>query len=663
MFESNIDALVTTDAPGIITDVNKQMEALTGCTRDELIGAPFKNFFTDPARAEAGIRLALRKKRVTDYELTECDRDGRETVVSYNATTFYDRDRRLQGVFAALREISERKQYERTLREATLTAEGANCAKSEFLANMSHEIRTPMNTVIGLTYLLGQTKLDAAQASHLTKIELAGKALLAVINDVLDLSKIEAGELTIERAPFSLRDLMQDVADVMTVHADAKGIALTVSTPHDLPATLEGDSMRLKQILTNLLSNAIKFTDRGGVALRVRCLAATPARVTLCFLVTDTGIGFAPEVKARLFSPFTQADVSIARRYGGTGLGLSIVKHLAKLLGGNVEVVSTPAVGSEFAVTLDFVVSTRELLSLRHRVPVVCGAQSLPGVRVLAVDDSDINLEVAKRILELEGARVQLAADGQEAFERLRADPFGFDVVLMDVKMPILDGLAATARIRGELGLADLPIIALTAAALSSERRRALAAGMDDFILKPFDAQDLVSSILRHVELGDDESERLTGDMVDKPMQPTILWPQIAGIDSADIRTRMSDDLELFRSMLGRFLEEFSDVATLTVNADAGALGVYKGRLHQLKGIAGMLGAKSIQQLAGEAEDACATGNMERIRGLLLQIAFQIQQLRLSAAPTLSAMPAQNEVAALPGDTEPEARPQRSVQR
>jgi PAS domain S-box-containing protein len=233
LFESNIDALMTTDAPGIITDVNKQMEALTACTRDELIGAPFKDFFTDPLRAEAGIKLALSKRKVTDYELTARDRNGKTTVVSYNATTFYDRDRKLQGVVASVREITERKQYEKSLREATVRAEEANCAKSEFLANMSHEIRTPMNAVIGLSYLLGQTALNSDQASFLAKINLASKSLLSVINDVLDLSKIEAGELMIECAPFSPRDLLTELADVMAVHADAKGIAFEVSVRRD----------------------------------------------------------------------------------------------------------------------------------------------------------------------------------------------------------------------------------------------------------------------------------------------------------------------------------------------------------------------------------------------------------------------------------------------
>jgi PAS domain S-box-containing protein len=636
LFESNIDALMTTDAPGVITDVNKQMESLTGCTRDELIGAPFKNFFTDPARAEAGIRLALSKRKVIDYELTALDRDGKETVVSYNATTFYDRDRRLQGVFAAVREISERKQYEISLREATRSAEQANCAKSDFLANMSHEIRTPMNAVIGLSYLLSQTGLDPAQAAYLAKIDLASKSLLAVINDVLDLSKIEAGELTVECAAFSPRKLLNELAEVMVVAADAKGISLQLDVPDDLPETLQGDAGRLNQILVNLLCNAIKFTEFGSVQLRVDCLPAAPTEATLRFVVTDTGIGIAPDVQDRLFTPFTQADASITRRYGGTGLGLSIVKHLARLLGGEVDVTSTPGAGSAFGITLNFSLASPDLVEQKQVDATAPAERPLRGLRVLVVDDSAINLEVAKSVLEIAGASVWLASNGQEAVEQLQARPSAFDLVLMDVQMPVLDGHAATRHIRQELGLSKLPIIAFSAGALSGERLQAIAAGMNDFILKPFDVRDLVSTILRHVGSGQRELPVMARAAPQPVLPGEIPWPNIDGIDATDVRARMSNDVELFCSMLRRLIGDFSDLKMPAISEDAAALGVHTGRMHRLKGSAGMLGAKLIQHLAGEAEEACAAGELDRSRDLTAQIAIHLQQLQLSAEPTLN---------------------------
>jgi PAS domain S-box-containing protein len=639
LFESNIDALMTTDAPGIITDVNKQMESLTGCTRDELIGAPFKNFFSDPERAAAGIRLALSKRKVTDYELTAQDRDGKKTVVSYNATTFYDRDRKLQGVFASARDITERKQYEKSLREATHAAEEANSAKTEFLANMSHEIRTPMSAVIGLAYLLGQTKLDPDQASFLGKINIASNALLSVINDVLDLSKIEAGELVVESTVFSPRDLLTGVADVMKVHADTKGLSFKLDIPGDLPAALGGDATRLKQILTNLVSNAIKFTDRGSVEMSVRRMAAKATKAALCFVVSDTGIGIAPEARARLFTPFAQADASITRRYGGTGLGLSIVRHLAQILGGEVVVTSTLGIGSQFTVMLEFDVVTQASSASGQIAPVVSDDCNLDGVRVLAVDDSDINLEVAKRILELKGARVWLAVNGQAAFDRLKAEPAGFDVVLMDVQMPVLDGLTATRLIRAELGLAGLPIIALTAGALNSERPKAIAAGMNDFITKPFDPLGLI---------------RCVHDQARRPIPPTSSrlpfpvaavpnassrWPAMDGVDYAGVRAMLGDDAGLFRSLLGRLIRDFADVTLPTAEYDRGELIGRAARMHKLKGTAGILGLNVVQQLAATIEGACEAGELESIGPLSQQLKTEFKRLSDGAAgaPALAA--------------------------
>jgi len=653
LIESNIDALMTTDPRGIITDVNKQTEALTGCTRDELIGAPFKNYFTAPHRAEAGIKRVLREGKVTNYELTVRARDGKLTVVSYNATTFYDRDRQLQGVFAAARDITERKQYEEWLRHATQKAEQANRAKSEFLANMSHEIRTPMNAVIGLTYLLGKTSLDEEQLAFLSKVKLASKSLLVVLNNVLDLSKIEADELIVERAAFSLRGLLEELTDMMAVQADAKGIAFKIDAPNDLPEALEGDTTRLNQILINLLSNAVKFTEHGVIELRVRMLAITAKHATLSFAVQDTGIGIAPEVQKQLFAPFAQADASITRRFGGTGLGLSIVKRLASLMGGHVSLESTPGVGSVFSVVLDFALASPDAVARLEALPAAPGERALLGMRVLVVDDSDINLEVTKRILELEGAKVVLASNGQEAFDFLEVQPHAIDVVLMDVQMPVLDGHDATRRIRLELNLADLPIIALTAGALSSERQRATAAGMDDYLVKPFDAQSLVASILRRVSPVNGRPVQAIAGSPDTPTPEALPWPEIEGIDGLDVRERLGNDFGLFRSMLKRLLDEFSDVSIPISVEGPVELAVHASRMHKLRGSAGILGAKGIHQLAGEAEAACAAGNVERSVDLATRLVIKLQRLGECAAPLLVTAPAQAEdpSAATSGDS------------
>src|ERR1039457_6153189 len=295
LIESNIDALMTTDPAGIITDINKQMEALTGCTRDELIGAPFKSYFTDPERAEAAIKLVLSEKKVTDYELTACARDGKKTVVSYNATTFYDRDRKLQGVFAAARDITERKLVEQELKQAKAAAESASRTKSDFLASMSHEIRTPMNAIMGIADLLAKTQLNTEQDKYVQIFRRAGDNLLNLINDILDLSKVEASQLELERTGFSLNDHLEKVTEMVAARAQEKGLALLCEIAPNVPADLVGDPTRLRQVLLNLLGNAIKFTESGEVSLRVTPDTDSSVPTALRFTVSDTGIGISGE--------------------------------------------------------------------------------------------------------------------------------------------------------------------------------------------------------------------------------------------------------------------------------------------------------------------------------------------------------------------------------
>ncbi len=546
-----------------------------------------------------------------------------------------------------VRDISARRQTEQSLRVAMQQAEQASLAKSQFLANMSHEIRTPMNAVIGLSYLMSQTRLDADQESFLARIGLASKSLMAVINDVLDLSKIEAGELAMERAPFDLPVLLADLSQAMAMQAQAKAIFFTLDAPADLPAVIEGDALRLNQVLNNLLSNAIKFTDRGGVTLHVRVLSVTPERIRLRFTVRDSGIGIALEVQARLFAPFAQADASTTRRFGGTGLGLSIVKSLTELMGGGIAFSSVPGEGSNFWVELDFALVEPDELIRRVSVAVLPLTSSLLGVRVLAVDDSDINLDVAKRILELQGAEVTLAIDGPQACDRLRTRPGAFDVVLMDVQMPRQDGYQATQRIRGEFGLTDLPIIAVTAGALTSERQHAADSGMNDFISKPFDPDELVRCILRHVRPASRLQTEWLISSEDLPVPPTEVWPEIAGIDTSDVRMRLGGDTQLLRSMLKRMFDEFGDGGIPLAAADKALLSVQASRLHKLRGISGTLGAKILCGLAGKAESACRVGAVEQAAPLMVELSAQLKALKENAAAFLDAPMAPAEIQAV----------------
>jgi PAS domain S-box-containing protein len=561
-------------------------------------------------------------------------KDGTHVTVSLVVSGMFTLTGELMGYIGVAHDVTRQKQVEESLRDATQRAENANRAKSQFLANMSHEIRTPMNAVIGLSYLLTETQLDAEQRQLLSKIQASSHSLLAILNDVLDLTKIEAEELIVESTVFSPYSLLRGICDVIAIQARAKRIELHIEVADDLPIAVKGDANRLNQILTNLLVNAVKFTDRGGVTLRVDRVEETPAGATLRFSVGDTGIGISPAAQAHLFAPFSQADASITRRYGGTGLGLSIVKSLTELMGGRITLSSTPGVGSEFAVTLTFAPAAPELLAVPQNYAQSPVGRALASVRILLVDDSDINLDVTKRILELHGGEVQLANNGLEACDRLRVQPYDFDVVLMDVQMPLLDGYQATRYIRAELGLVDLPIIALTAGALSSERQRAVAAGMDDFIVKPFDAPTLITHILRHVRISALQAATPTVALSEPQPAATVPWPAITGIDLTDARMRLCDDFGLFLSNLKRLLHEFSDVSAPSA-AEPQALAAYAARMHKLSGCAGMLGANAIQQLAVDARAACLAGEGKRLERLAAALGTELQRLGQSAEPVL----------------------------
>jgi len=495
LIESNIDALMTTDPTGIITDVNKEMEALTGCTRDELIGSPFKSHFTDPDHAEAGINLVMREKKVTDYELTACARDGTRTVVSYNATTFYDRERTLQGVFAAARDVTERKRVEVELKQAKAAAESASRTKSDFLASMSHEIRTPLNAIMGIADLLAQTPLSPEQDKYVQVFQRSGDNLLNLINDILDLSKVEASQLELERTGFSITDLLEKVVEMVAARAHAKGLTLLWEVARDVSPAMVGDPTRLRQVLLNLLGNAIKFTETGAVSLRVTMDHDATVPAALRFSVTDSGIGIARDMVGRVFERFTQADSSMTRRFGGSGLGLTICKRLVELMGGRIWVESVDGEGSVFAFVVPFEIWSGAMAGAPVPAPVDADSP-LPPLRILLVEDSPDNCLIAVAYLEGTPYRVEIAENGVVACDMFAVA--SYDLVLMDRQMPIMDGLTATRTIRAwekANGRSPTPIIALTASALKGDRETCLAAGCTAFLTKPIKQAVLLQAI------------------------------------------------------------------------------------------------------------------------------------------------------------------------
>jgi len=495
LIESNIDAIMTTDPSGIITDANKQMEALTGCTRDELIGAPFKSYFTDPERADAAIKLVLSEKKVTDYELTARARDGKQTVVSYNATTFYDRGRTLQGVFAAARDVTEGKRVEEELKQAKAAAESASRTKSDFLASMSHEIRTPMNAIIGIADLLAKTPLTAEQDKYVQIFRRAGDNLLNLINDILDLSKVEASQLELEKMGFSLNDLVGKVTEMVAARATEKRLILTFEIAPNVPVDLIGDPTRLQQVLLNLLGNAVKFTESGKVSLRVDRDGDTSVPTALRFTISDSGIGIPNEKLDQVFERFSQADSSTTRRFGGSGLGLTISKRLVELMGGRIWVESSVGEGSVFSFAVPFEIWAEAMR--RAASPSTADPElPLPALRILLVEDSADNCVITVAYLADTPYQVEIAETGAIACEMFTSGHY--DLVLMDRQMPVMDGLTATRTIRAwehANGRAPTPIIALTASALKGDREQCLAAGCTAFLTKPIKQEVLLQAI------------------------------------------------------------------------------------------------------------------------------------------------------------------------
>jgi PAS domain S-box-containing protein len=608
LIESNIDALITTDPAGIITDVNKQMEALTGCTRDELIGAPFKDCFTDPNRAEAGIKRVLGEKSVTDYELTARARDGKQTVVSYNATTFYDRNRKLQGVFAAARDVTERKLFEAELQQAKAAAESASRTKSDFLASMSHEIRTPMNAIMGIADLLAQTALTPEQDKFVQIFRRSGDNLLNLINDILDLSKVEASQLDLERTGFSLSDHLEKVIEMVAPRAHEKGLTLSCEIAPSVSNDLVGDPTRLRQVLLNLLGNAIKFTETGTVSLKVEPHNDPAVPTALRFTVADTGIGIASEKLARVFERFTQADSSTTRRFGGSGLGLTISRRLVELMGGRIWVESEVDRGSVFAFAVPF----EPWLAADRPVsaPVGAGpAAPLPALRILMAEDSPDNCTITLAYLEHTPYRITVAETGAIACRLFMAEDF--DLVLMDRQMPVMDGLTATRTIRAwetAHGRQPTPIIALTASALKGDRETCLAAGCTAYLTKPIKQDVLLQAIKDFSVIG-------------PPLAPSPEAGERASQAARKLAERTPAYLENCRGSIA-ILHAALDRADFPAVVLLG---------HNLRGSGGGFGFQALTDIGAGLERAAASEELAESRGWVGELASCLDRIDAKA--------------------------------
>jgi PAS domain S-box-containing protein len=510
-------------------------------------------------------------------------------------------------------------------------------AKGAFLTHMSHEIRTPMNAIIGLTALALRTPLTLQQQDYLDKVQLAAHSLMGLLDDVLDLNKIESGKLQIEVIAFCLDEVLEGTAAVLGVLVEEKGLALRVSRQPDVPHQLMGDPLRLRQVLTNLIGNARKFTDHGSITVSTALASRHEDHVVLRFSVSDTGIGMSAEHQARLFQPFSQADESITRRFGGTGLGLAISRQLVELMGGRIGLVSEPGLGSTFSFELPFQLARPQDPSAQlgasadgvsHRLarPEPSALESIRGARILLVEDNATNQQVVVELLTQAGFSVEVASDGLQGLARLEASGLaqvpsqgngagggtdgGFDCVLMDLQMPVMDGYAAAARIRANPAWTALPVLAISADVMTEDRERAARAGMNAHIAKPIEPRELFAALLKWIPPG--VRKRPAGEAGTPAANSAdrVLTPFVPGLElPQELIDATAQNPGLLESLLSQFLHDHANDGQAVRQAlAAGDLQAAQRLAHALKGTGGSIGALAMAQRAGELEMALREG-------------------------------------------------------
>lgn len=652
LFESAKDGILILDAEtGMIVDANPFLADLLGYSLAEFRGKHVWDLgFLRNVVANKEKFVELQQQDYVRYEDLPLETTlGQTLYVEFVSNVYLVGDTRV--IQCNIRDISARKRLgdeldahrhhleelietrTRELKGAKAAAEGANRAKSAFVANMSHEIRTPLNAIIGLTHLLRRGLVDAAQREKLEKIVDASRHLLSVINDILDFSKIEAGKVTLSTADFALGRLLDNVVSMIGPKAREKHLELVVDL-EDLPPVLVGDSTRLAQALLNYLSNAVKFTELGKITVRISIAEETTADLLVRFEVTDTGIGIPAEKIGGIFAAFEQVDASISRRYGGTGLGLAITRRLAHLMGGDAGVRSQPGRGSTFWFTARLGKSRLKPEELIEIPPVVeLSLQDMPaGARILLAEDNRINQEVAVELLTEVGLKVEVANDGAEALEKARAG--SFDLILMDMQMPDMDGLEATRAIRALPDCATVPILALTANAFDEDRERCREAGMNDFIAKPVDPDQLYGTLMRWLPAGQILAPPDSADAESIPAELAA----IAGLHATRGLKTLNGNLDAYLRLLRLFASDHADdISRLRQRLAAGDRDEARRIAHTLKGASANLGAANVQALTAPLEVAIRDGRdattIERLMGTVEA------ELQLLAAAIRAALP------------------------
>jgi PAS domain S-box-containing protein len=508
LIEASLDPLFTINPAGKITDMNNASVNITGISRKKLIGTNFFDYFTEPGKARKVYKEVFEKGFVSDYPLTM--KDERKTDVLFNGSVYKDERGDVLGVVVVARDITDQKRIATELTEAkvfaelatgiaeeakskaesaTRSAEDAVKSKQQFLSNMSHEIRTPMNAIIGFTKVVLKTDLSVKQKEYLTAIKVSGDALIVLINDILDLAKVDAGKMSFEKIPFKMSFSLSSMLHLFEAKIQEKNLKLVKKYDSKIPEVLVGDSVRLHQIILNLVSNAVKFTTKGKITVEARLLGENKDKASVEFSVTDTGIGIPENRIEKIFENFQQASSNTARLYGGTGLGLAIVKQLVEGQGGTIRVKSKIDKGSSFRFTLDF---KKTNAAAEFETAMVEQDAEIKNIKLLVVEDIAINQLLMKTLLDDFGFESDIAGNGKVAIEKLKKNKY--DIILMDLQMPKMNGFQATEYIRSKMK-SNIPIIALTADVTTVDLEKCKMVGMNDYLSKPIDEKLLYKKI------------------------------------------------------------------------------------------------------------------------------------------------------------------------
>lgn len=603
---ANENGVVFTNATGTIFWANEGFSRLTGYSQEDIIGSTPISLCKGPLSNKESLKEMLRLFYAGENFTTEVihyKKDGSYFWGRVKGQSVLDEKRNVIQYFAMIEDISEQKRMELDLIEAKDEAEDSSRAKEAFLANMSHEIRTPMNAILGMCGQLKKTVLNEKQRFYLETVNSAAKDLLVVINDILDITKIEAGKLALETIGFRMKDVLTRVTRVMLYKAEEKGIQLSFSLDESVAPVLVGDPYRLNQVLLNLVGNAIKFTPRGSVV--IECVASGPLNVgdSQCVRINvkDTGIGMDQHFMDRLFDKFSQEDRSVTRKYGGTGLGMSISKQLVELMNGSIQVKSRKGEGTEMILTIPFIRGQEK--DIKQDEEVVADPTIFGGKKILLVEDNEMNRLIAVTVLTNYGAVIEEVVNGAEALTALKRG--GHDLVLMDVQMPVMDGLEATQKIRMEMGL-SIPVIAFTANAIKGEIDKCFAVGMNDYISKPFEEDKLIRTIMHWT------GKKAPGKMADSVQRDALY-------NLTRLKTISKGNTDFVTKMVALFLQEVPEAAPKMMAAyDNGDFEFIRRTAHRIKSDVDNLGIAVLKTDIREIERLASLGLPSRQLQMLL---------------------------------------------